>query len=180
MRRLLTYLVVLAVLAGGAWWFFGREEETGPELSPTAFRQEANRICGELAAANAKLEKPFKPYEAEHEAYFKTIHDNVDRARTQLDELNAPDDMDGALDTIVARYAAIASKLAEVEAAASTDHDPEAETSISELEPLVADVVAAERELGVCEGRTSAQRSVLAAAKATRPPPEGQSGDLGI
>ena len=178
MRRLLTY-VVLAAVAGGAWWFFGREEQ-GPELSAVAFRQEANRICGDLAAENAKLEKPFKPYEAEHEAYFKSIHDNVNEARTRLDELNPPGDMDAPLETMVDRYAAIASKLAEVEAAASTDHDPEAEASINELEPLVADVVAAERELGVCEGRTSAERSVLAAAKATRPPPEDEGGDLGI
>jgi hypothetical protein len=172
-------VVVLAVLVGGAWSLFGRDEQ-GPELSPVAFRQEADRICGELAAANAKLEKPFQPYEAEHEAYFKSIHDNVDRARARLDELNPPENMDAPLETIVDRYAAITSKLAQVEAATATDQDPEAKAAISELGPLVEDVVAAERRLGVCEGRSSAQRSILAAAKATRPAPPAEGGDLGI
>ncbi len=179
MRRLVTYLVVLAVAAGAVWWFYGREEQ-GPELSRETFVAEANRICAEQAAANAKLEKPFQPYAAEHEPYFKSIHDNLDRAREQLDELNPPDEMDAPLDTIVKRYAAIASKLAEVEAAAATDQDPEARAALSELDPIVADVTAAERELGICEGRASTERAVLAAAKATRPPPADQGGNLDL
>lgn len=180
-RRLITYVLLVAAAAVGIWWFTRDTSDRGPELTQQEFVARANSACADLARKNARLEPPIVPYDLESESFFKSMHDNLDATRERLAALNPPAAAEDDLRRLILLYERVGAKFNSVEAAASTDQDPEVKASLAELRQDVAEIAGIERRLGICPRDSSLKQSIAERSKATRADPnEGVGGELDL
>lgn len=180
-RRLITYVLLLGAAAVGIWWFTRDTSDRGPELTQQEFVASANAACADLARKNAKLEPPIVPYDLESESFFKSMHANLDATRARLEKLNPPAAVQEDLRRLIDVYESVGAKFNSVEAAASTDQDPEVKASLTELRQDVEEIAALERRLGICPRDSSVKQSIAERSKATRADPnEGVGGELDL
>jgi hypothetical protein len=106
------------------------------------------------------------------------VQANVDDARKRLEELSPPSADSSALDSFTRALGEISPKLEQASAAASVAQGTEIEALIVEIRQLVRTTIDAERQLGICPGRTSTRTSIAAAVKRTRENPLTETGPL--
>jgi hypothetical protein len=164
--------VVVVVLARGGG-------DGGKTVTHAQFVEEANAICARLARANAKLRPPPKPYDDQSESFFSDFGDNVEAAKSDLDELRPPSADAGELDTLVGLYGTLGVNLEELQTAAAVDQGQEIVTLIDEAGRLAEQMTESEQALGICPGDTSARVAIAASLRRSRPNPLSETGPLG-
>jgi hypothetical protein len=173
---LLGLAVAAAVVVGVA--LARRGEDGGPALTHAQLAQRANAICARLARQNARLEAAPKPYDDQSVPFFTTIGDNTKAAYDRLAVLEPPAEDSAAFDRLLDGYDRANADFLELESAASVEQVQEMEIQLAEIVAASVDIAAAERELGICPGKTSARQALGVQILRTRPNPLTETGGL--
>jgi hypothetical protein len=152
--------LVLVVAGVAAFLLLRGGDEGGRELTHAQFRERGDEICADQAEANQDLAPPPVPYSSISVDFFDGLHENVSRAQGRFEELNPPPEDDDAFDALVDSYDLMATRIEEASGAASVDQSSEVETLVQEVAEESEEAAAAERQLGVCPGETSARISI--------------------
>ena len=177
-RRLISLgLGVVAVVAVLAI-VLTRGGDDGPQLTQAELVADGNAVCARLSRENLALRPPPKPYDEQSAEFFDGVQANVDDARKRLEELSPPSADSSALDSFTRVLGEISPTLEQSSAAASVGQGTEIEALIVVIRQLVRTTIDAERQLGICPGRTSTRTSIAAAVKRTRENPLTETGPL--
>jgi hypothetical protein len=173
---LLVLAVVVAVVVGVVVARGG--DDGGPTLTHAQLVERANAICARLARQNARLEAAPKPYDDQSEPFFTAIGDNTRAAYDALAALEPPSEVADAFGRLLDGYDRANADFLELESAASVEQAQEIEIQLAEIVAASVDIAAAEREIGICPGKTSARHALGVQVMRTRPNPLTESGGL--
>ena len=136
--------LVLVVVGVAAFLLLRGGDEGGAELTHAQFVERANEICADQAEAKQDLPPPPVPYSPISVDFY---------------ELNPPSEDEDAVAALVDSYELMATRIEEASGAASVDQSSEAVTLVQEVAEEGEEAAAAERQLGICPGRTSTRIS---------------------
>ena len=176
--RLLVIVGIAAAAVIAVVLLRGGDDAGGVEVTHAQLVERANAICARLARDNAALEAPPKPYDQQSAAFFTSVGDNAQIARDALAELDPPSADAGELDRIVDLYDRIDTDMEQLQSAAAVEQVEEIELKIAEIGEVTREVAVSERALGICPGKTSAQVSIGAQLRRSRPNPLTETGQL--
>jgi hypothetical protein len=176
-RWLLLGLVLVAAVVVGVV-LARRGDDGGPTLTHAQLARRANAVCARLARQNARLEAAPKPYDDQSVPFFTAIGDNTKAAYDELAALAPPSEDSAAYDRVLDGYDRANADFLELESAASVEQIQELEIQLAEIVAATEDIAAAERELGICPGKTSARQAVGVQILRTRPNPLTETGGL--
>jgi hypothetical protein len=171
--------LVLVVVGVAAFLLLRGGDEGGRELTHAQFAERADQICADQAAGNQDLPPPPVPYGSISVDFFDGLYENVSRARDRFEELNPPAEDDDAFGALVDSYDAMATRIEEASGAASVDQSSEVDTLVQEVAEESEEAAAAERQLGICEGETSARISIGVVVRREGENPLTETGTLG-
>jgi hypothetical protein len=119
------------------------------------------------------------PYSSISVDFFDGLYENVSRARDRFEDLNPPAEDEDAFAALVDSYELMATRIEEASGSASVDQSSEVDTLVQEVAEESEEVAAAEQELGICPGRTSARISIGVVVRREGENPLTETGPLG-